>query len=919
LIDIDYLPVIRDYLKDKYVVDAYGKDKVCNIASYTTFGLKSSLIDMARVFSEDRGEILALTTRLGLKDDEGEPLSWDKAMDLYPELQEYCEKHEDTIADAARNLLYAQQVDWEKFDFGHPPHRNRGMGQHASGLIISGKPLTGFLPLVKGKNGLPASAWVEGLASTDLSSVGLIKFDFLALEANNKIAACNKLIMERHGLKSICALPGQPNWSDISYLEDKEALSLANKGDLKAIFQYDSDGIRALVRKGGVSCWDDLAAYSAIYRPSCLQKKMDEMFIRRKKGEEKYEVHPALEKFLGNTYNVILYQEQAMQYIGYVGKIPEAHLYDIIKAISKKKIEKFKKFKEQFITNGQETLGLSQEEMVKKWDEIEAWAGYGFNKCLVGSTKIVDVTTRKTTTIEKLFNSGEKITINSVDVCGNIVPRKVVNVFDNGIKPVFKLATSTGKSIIATVNHKFLGFYGWKQLADLNVGDLVAIDNGLSSIRWDAIKSIKCCGEERTYDLEVEDLHNYVAEGIVVHNSHTCAYTYISSRQLWQKAHYPIEFFCSALSSLKTGDDRIKDYIQDARRHKVELKVLDLNKSKEDFSICDNKIYYGFGKIKGIGEEIAKDIVAGQPYDSLNDFLQRFGSDLRVVQPLIALGAFGEISPSDLYIYYQQCKQQKKKIKDRADRYEKTAAAWLQRLRAIAGSAADFDEDNFAWLALHTDGDKLKELLKIKKGFDTATKRYENSCVKDADIILDNLDGEGFEIEKDVKELLSDRDMAQEKYLGFQWVHPVEKAPTYDGTSFSAIKNLGYDKNNPDIDYPVEILIKEVYERTSKAGKIYYTIRGEDATSQTDYITVWETDYLRFAEKLEDNYDGRVVRLRVCLSKPPFNSLNLKSYPPWQHKALPAADKDERVVVLLPGKLKRKAKRKIVVEEESFE
>src|SRR5581483_7788345 len=181
--DLDFNDEVRKYLKEKYSREQFGAEYVCNIASYTTFGLRSALIDMARVFGEDRNEILALTTRLGIKDDEGEPLTWDKALELYDDLREYCEKHPD-LAEAAKKIL----------------NRNRGMGQHASGLIISGKKISDFVPLVRGKEGLPASAWVEGLHGTDLGAVGLIKFDFLGLDANNKVAIACKLIKERHGL-----------------------------------------------------------------------------------------------------------------------------------------------------------------------------------------------------------------------------------------------------------------------------------------------------------------------------------------------------------------------------------------------------------------------------------------------------------------------------------------------------------------------------------------------------------------------------------------------------------------------------------------------------------------------------------------------------------------------------------------------
>ena len=81
-IDVDYLPQVRDYLKNEWAVNEFGKDYVCNIGNYGTFGLKSTFIDMARVHGLDRGEILSITKQLKLKDDEGHALNFEKALEI---------------------------------------------------------------------------------------------------------------------------------------------------------------------------------------------------------------------------------------------------------------------------------------------------------------------------------------------------------------------------------------------------------------------------------------------------------------------------------------------------------------------------------------------------------------------------------------------------------------------------------------------------------------------------------------------------------------------------------------------------------------------------------------------------------------------------------------------------------------------
>jgi len=365
-IDVDYLPIVRDYLKTVWAKDTFGSEYVCNIGNYTTFGIKSALIDMARVHGESREEVQALTKNLDAKDDEGKVLTWDAAMKLYPDLKKYCEI-DDThkrIADAAKRLL----------------HRNRGMGVHAGGLIIANAPLSDLVPLVKRKDSPQASAWVEGLHGQDLGPMGLVKFDLLVISNLLQIARCCEMVKSRFGLVGICNKPGEPDWTDVSaWRDDPTSLAMANLGDLKCIFQFDSEGMRGLVRAGGVDRFEDLVAYAALFRPGPLGMKMQERYVERKHGREKYTLHPLVKPILDKTYGVLTYQEQIMRILNVVGEIPLKDCELVRKAISKKKVEGFIKYKEMFVLNGQRNLGCNEEEINHLWNQIEAFAEYGFN------------------------------------------------------------------------------------------------------------------------------------------------------------------------------------------------------------------------------------------------------------------------------------------------------------------------------------------------------------------------------------------------------------------------------------------------------------------------------------------------------------------------------------------------------------
>ena len=362
-IDVDYIPMVRDYLKNEWAPKTFGAEHVCNIGNYTTFGIKSALIDMVRVFDGDRDEIMAITKTLETKDDEGKPLTWDTALNLYPELKKFTDKNPE-IADATRKII----------------NRNRGMGVHAGGLIVSSKPLHDLVPLVKRKDSPHASAWVEGLHGQDLQPVGLIKFDLLVISNLLQIARCCEMVKNRHGVEGICNKPGKADWTDVDkWRNDSKSLAMANSGDLKCIFQFDSEGMRALVRSGGVERFEDMVAYSALFRPGCLASGMTKRYVERKQGREKYNLHPLIEQILEKTYGVMVYQEQIMRMLHVVGDIPLKDCESIRKAISKKKLESFIKYKERFILNGQKNLQATEEDLIQLWAQIETFSEYGFN------------------------------------------------------------------------------------------------------------------------------------------------------------------------------------------------------------------------------------------------------------------------------------------------------------------------------------------------------------------------------------------------------------------------------------------------------------------------------------------------------------------------------------------------------------
>lgn len=717
-IDVDYIPAVRDYLKNTWAPKNFGQEYVCNIGNYTTFGIKSALIDMVRVHGLDRNEILALTKDIELRDDEGKLITWDGAMKTYPKLKEFCEKNPE-VAVSAEKLL----------------NRNRGMGVHAGGLIISSMPLNDLVPCVKRKDNPQASAWPEGLHGQDLQPVGLVKFDLLVISNLLQIARCCEIVKQRHNIDGICNLPDNADWTDVpQWRNDKKSIEMANRGDLKCIFQFDSDGIRNLVRSGGVDSFEDLVAYTAIYRPGPLGQKMHERYIDRKKKREKYSLHPLMEPILGKTYGVLIYQEDLMKLLHVVGNIPLKDCEAVRKAISKKKIESFAKYKEMFLVNGKKNLNCSEEFIQKLYDQIEAFSEYGFNRCL---SEFTLVKTPKGKKLLRNFVVGDEVC--SIDKQGKEVIAKVKNVFDQGIKNVFEVIFDDFTTVRCTLNHKFLTEQGQKPLwfilkedqpifsvnrelklhdarkspnldnfvrelndfIDGNLvddrrkslfgdiqkepdGDHVEIEN-LDFLESKKIIGISYFGKENCFDLEVDlSTHNFILEnGLITSNSHAVAYTYISMWLLYLKAHYPHEFYTSILSC-ENLTDKIHQYRIEAKGHGVEISPIDINISKVNFELVGDAIFYGLSKIKGIGEEPAQKIVENQPYSSFEDFLVRFGTDASVLKPLIALRCFKDANPVVLWKYLQHFKDIVTKFENKKKRYLETMQKYEDLFKKLA-------------------------------------------------------------------------------------------------------------------------------------------------------------------------------------------------------------------------------------------
>ncbi len=190
------------------------------------------------------------------------------------------------------------------------------------------------------------------------------------------------------------------------------------------------------------------------------------------------------------------YQEQVMQVFNQLGDIELSSAYKLIKAISKKMADVIAKFKPQFLA-GCVSKNVSKDKAEEVFDLILKFGGYGFNKCVVGATSIMDAATGERTTVGALFRNRKPFVIHALGDDGKLHARRVSDVVYNGRKKVFQLTTAQGKKIVATANHPLRTLDGWTNLGDLKIGDRIAAPRRLdisTTKRWPAYQLITLAG-----------------------------------------------------------------------------------------------------------------------------------------------------------------------------------------------------------------------------------------------------------------------------------------------------------------------------------------------------------------------------------------------------------------------------------------
>ncbi len=346
-IDIDFCKDGREKVIE-YVGQKYGRDNVCQIITFGTMAAKGVIRDVGRALDVPLSEVDTICKKIP----SGPGITLPKSLEDDDELRQLRESNDENrdLFNVALKLEGAA----------------RHCSVHAAGVIITDAPLTDRVPLYKNGDTV-TTQWPMDVCE----EIGLLKMDFLGLRTLTIIDKAVKNIKKTTGIdidiEKIC-------------LEDQKTFDLFQRSDTIGVFQLESSGMRELLKKLCADCFDDVIAILALYRPGPLGSGMHEMYCKRKHGEEAIEyLHPTLEPILKESNGVILYQEQVMRIAASLAGFSLNQADALRKAMGKKKPEILAKFKQQFVDGAGEN-GIPAEIATETWEQIEYFAGYGFNK-----------------------------------------------------------------------------------------------------------------------------------------------------------------------------------------------------------------------------------------------------------------------------------------------------------------------------------------------------------------------------------------------------------------------------------------------------------------------------------------------------------------------------------------------------------
>ncbi len=480
-IDIDFEHERREEVI-QYVYGKYGRERAAIAATVITYRPRSAIRDLGKVFGLDPLQIGNLSRLLQW---------WDPG--ITPErIREAGFSPESPLC--RRILQLARELS------GFPRH----LSQHVGGFVISAGPLDELVPT---ENAAMPDRTVVQWDKDDLNDLGLLKVDLLGLGMLSALRRALALVNRYRGTQwSLGHLPP----------EDRQVYEMMSRADTVGVFQIESRAQMAMLPRLRPKEFYDLVIEVAIVRPGPIQGDMVHPYLRRREGsEEVVYPRPEVQEVLERTLGVPIFQEQVMQLAIKAAGFTPGEADRLRRAMAAwKRHGDIHRYQEKLL-HGMVGRGYSQEFALRLCKQIEGFGEYGFPECVVGETRVVDADTGRWLTIEDVIAGRAHLTNTlACDDDLHFRKRKVLAVVPTGVKPVRRLCTALGHTIVATAEHPFMTLNGWRQLGELRVGDYIA-----------AARSVPVSGRRRWARHRILVLADLMAQGNWCHPNTFCFYT----------------------------------------------------------------------------------------------------------------------------------------------------------------------------------------------------------------------------------------------------------------------------------------------------------------------------------------------------------------------------------------------------------
>lgn len=457
-IDLDFPYDEREKVL-KYVVETYGSDRVAGMSTFLGMKAKAVVRDLGRVFALPTKEV-----------DEFAKSLWD---------------------DDSKAKWLPKKVE-SAFAKNHPEefqmmlkleHQIRGVGQHASGYVLSADPIN---TSNRGHLSKRGNKMLLNWSMDAAEKMGFVKVDLL-------------------GLRNLAILRDVQAATDINYLslalDSQEVLASITHDNTAGLFQVSGMATTDLLKYMQIKTFEDIAVIVSIARPGPADAEveiqgakttMTKEYIRRRDGGGWVKMHPLYEEVTSETYGIPVYQEQVMGIVNRVAGLPWSKADEVRKVIGKKRDRKeFEPYRKMFVDGCARMGTMSAKEANDFWDGLLKWSSYGFNKCLSGDTVLIRSSanqhSKQNITVEELYNTWYSksyagsmlryrgLQIMQMDDDYQVRPGQMKDITHVGKQKVFKIITSGGKSITASANHRFLTPIGYKKVEELIAQDEIII------------------------------------------------------------------------------------------------------------------------------------------------------------------------------------------------------------------------------------------------------------------------------------------------------------------------------------------------------------------------------------------------------------------------------------------------------------